>query len=145
MRTPLAFAWAILLALVATLAAAQVTTPPSEDDWAEIRRIIGEQREALIAGDAERAFGYAAPGIRTQFGDARAFMRMVERGYRALLVARYAEFLEGAVVEGEVIQPLRLVAPDGTVEVALYSLARQRDGRWRIAGCLIAPSTVRSA
>jgi hypothetical protein len=135
------FALAALLALFAAIAAAQA---PNADDWTEIRRIIGEQREALIARDAEQAFAYAAPGIRAQFGNARAFMQMVERGYGALLDARYVEFLEGAVVEGEVIQPLRLIAPDGKVEVALYSLARQRDGSWRIAGCLIAPSTVRS-
>ena len=40
---------------------------------------------------------------------------------------------------------LRLVAPDNTVLVALYTLERQPDGSWRITSCLLAPSTVRAA
>jgi len=116
----------------------------SRDDWRAIERVIGDQLDALRAGDAERAFAFAAAGIRAQVGDAPAFMAMVRGGYEALLVARYTEFLEGAVVDGLVIQPLRLIAPDNTVRVALYTM--QRDGAaWRIAGCAIAPSTVKAA
>ena len=116
----------------------------SPDDWRAIQRVIGDQLDALRAGDAERAFAFAAAGIRAQVGDAPSFMAMVRGGYDALLVARYTEFLEGAVIDGLVIQPLRLVAPDNTVRVALYTM--QRDGgAWRIAGCAIAPSTVKAA
>jgi len=56
-----------------------------------------------------------------------------------------AELLDGAIIEGSTIQPLRLVMPDGSVLVALYEMQKQADGGWRIAGCVIAPSTVRSA
>ena len=30
------------------------------------------------------------------------------------------------------------------VLVALYEMQKQKDGRWRIAGCVIAPSTVQA-
>ena len=70
---------------------------------------------------------------------------MVDVGYAALESARYAEFLEGAVIDGLVIQPLRLIDADNTVRVALYTLEKQADGEWRICGCRIAPSTVRAA
>jgi hypothetical protein len=70
---------------------------------------------------------------------------MVRTSYAPLLAARYTEFLQGAVIEGRVVQPLRLVAPDNTVLVALYTLERQPDGSWRITSCLLAPSTVRAA
>jgi hypothetical protein len=134
---------ALALRGIAPSRAADVA-PLSRDDWRAIQRAIGDQLDALRAGDAERAFGFAADGIRAQVGDAAAFMAMVRGGYEALLVARYTEFLEGAVIDGLVIQPLRLVAPDNTVRVALYTM--QRDGTtWRIAGCTIAPSTVRAA
>jgi len=83
--------------------------------------------------------------LRRQYGSAEAFMRMVRSGYQALVDARYVELLEGAVIEGSTVQPLRLVMPDGAVLVALYTMERQRDGSWRIAGCVIAPSTVKSA
>jgi hypothetical protein len=72
-------------------------------------------------------------------------MRMVRESYRALLDARYVEFLEGAVIAGDVVQPLRLVLPDGTVMVAIYGMQRETDGGWRIDACVIAPSTVRAA
>jgi len=115
-----------------------------EAEWTAIQRVIEAQRAALRDGRAEQAFSYAADGIREQFGDADTFMAMVREGYGALLTARYTEFLEGAVLEGRVIQPLRLVDPDNSVRVALYTM--QKDGaRWRIAGCVIAASTVKAA
>jgi hypothetical protein len=113
-------------------------------DWNEIKRVIAAQRAALVAGDADRAFAFASPGIRAQFGAAANFLAMVRSGYAALLAARHVEFLEGAVIEGNVIQPLRLIMPDDEVLVALYSMQQQPDRSWRILGCAIAPSTVRA-
>ena len=69
-------------------------------------------------------------------------MSMVRSGYAPLLTARYVEFLQGAVIDGTVIVPLRLIDADNTVRVALYIMERQKDGAWRIAGCRIAPSTM---
>lgn len=135
---------ALWIALTALLAHAQGPTN-SAADWDRIRGVVTAQREALVAGDGERAFAFATPALRRQYGSAAAFMRMVRSGYQALVDARYVELLEGAVIEGSTIQPLRLVMPDGAVLVALYTMQRQRDGSWRIAGCVIAPSTVRSA
>jgi hypothetical protein len=113
-------------------------------DWDAIRKVIREQLAALRRGDGKRAFAHATSALQRQFVDADTFMRMVRDGYGALLVARYTEFLEGAVIDGETIQPLRLVLPDNSVLVALYTM--QRDGtRWRIAGCVLAPSTVKAA
>ena len=119
--------------------------PPSTSDWTEIKRVIAAQRDALVSGDGERAFSFAAPSIRSHFGDVATFMRMVHQSYRALLDARYVEFLDGAVIAGDIVQPLRLVLPDGTVMVAIYGMQRQADGGWRITACVITPSTVRSA
>jgi hypothetical protein len=128
----------------AAFAAPPETSTLPAKDWTAIRKVIGDQLTALKAGDGARAMAYAAPGIREQFGTPDNFMRMVRDGYSALLTARRTQFLEGAVVEGAIVQPLRLVLPDETVLVALYQMQKQDDGQWRIAGCLIAPSTVQS-
>ncbi len=116
----------------------------SAAEWNAIKKVIGDQRAALVAGDAARAFAHATPGIRTQFGMPENFLSMVRTAYDALISARYTEFLEGAVIDGVVIQPLRLIAPDNTVQVALYTMEKQKDGRWKIAGCVLAPSTVQA-
>ena len=135
---------AFLLALCASVALAQGSDALPPTDWREIRSIVEKQREALVAGDAERAFAYASRAIREQFGDAQTFLRMVQRAYAPLLDARDAVLLEGAVIDGQVIQPLRLVLPDNTVLVALYTMEKLRTGGWRIAGCVLAPSTLRA-
>jgi len=137
-------ACSLLLALSASVplpTQAQVAAP----DWTQIKRVVAAQRDALKAGNAELAFSFAAPGIRAQFGSPENFLAMVRSGYAALLDARYVEFLDGAVIEGNVIQPLRLILPDNSVQVALYTMARQADGEWRITGCVVAPSTTRAA
>jgi len=141
----LAAAWAAAQDIEAAETARGVRSTVSAAEWKAIQRVISAQRTALIAGDAGKAFGYASPGIQSQFGDAATFMAMVHHGYEALLTARYVEFLEGAVIDGTIIQPLRLIDADNTVRVALYTMEKQKNGRWRISGCRIAPSTVQAA
>ena len=133
---------AAVLALFGEVGATQPQLKPAE--WTAIKKVISAQLAALRRGQGERAFGFASDGIRAQFGDADAFLNMVRTSYAALLEARYTEFLEGAVIDGVIVQPLRLVAPDNTVRVALYTMQRHRGG-WRINGCTIAPSTVKAA
>ncbi|MFO1322683.1 MAG: DUF4864 domain-containing protein [Burkholderiales bacterium] len=145
-RRTFAAAFVALLAFVPTAHAAapagEPTLPAAE--WTTIRKVIDDQLAALKAGDGPTAMTYAAPGIRAQFRTPENFLRMVRNGYAPLLGASYTVYLDGAVVNGAVIQPLRLVMPDNTVLVALYTMQRQPDGGWRIAGCVIAPSTVQA-
>ena len=141
--------WARLLVLallMAPVAAAAATDAPplQRAEWKAIEQAIGQQRTALKAGDGARALTFATPALRDQFGSADRFMRMVRDGYAPLLAARAAKFLEGAVIEGAVIQPLRLILSDNTVLVAIYQMEKQKDGRWKIAGCVLAPSTVQA-
>ncbi|HVR93511.1 MAG TPA: DUF4864 domain-containing protein [Casimicrobiaceae bacterium] len=128
-----------------TSAALAATPQMRASDWKSIKRVISAQRAAFIAGEGDKAFGYATPALRAQFGDADTFMAMVHLGYTALLTARYTEFLEGAVIDGLIIQPLRLIDADNSVRVALYTMEKQKNGAWRISGCRIGPSTVQAA
>jgi hypothetical protein len=133
------------LAWIASVPLAQgAQTQLTRAEWTAIKKAISQQLAALKRGDGERAFGYASPSIQAQFGDAQTFIEMVRSSYSPLLGARYTEFLEGAVIDGVIVQPLRLIAPDNTVLVALYTMERQKRG-WRISGCQLAPSTVQAA
>lgn len=146
MNLRIGWARCLLLAiLIAPVAAATPATPTlNRAEWQAIEQTIGQQREALKAGDGAKALTFATPALRGQFGTADRFMRMVRDGYAPLLAARDTRFLEGAVIEGAVIQPLRLILPDNAVLVAIYQMERQKDGRWKIAGCVLAPSTVQA-
>ena len=124
-------------------AAATEQLPPA--DWREIRRSSSTSARRSWPATRERAFAHASPGIRALFGDAAAFLAMVRASYAALLEARDAASRSTArSIDGDVIQPLRLVMPDGTVLVALYTMETPARRRWRIAGCVIAPSTLRA-
>ena len=133
------------VAVACWIGAAAAQSAPTPAEWQAIQEVIAAQRAAIIAGDADKAFGFASPGIQRQFGDAASFLAMVDAAYAALESARYVEFLEGAVIDGIIVQPLRLIDADNTVRVALYTMERHADGNWRISGCRIAPSTVRAA
>ena len=139
----------IAMALAASAPAAFAATPPGHAalrsaEWNSIQLVIDDQLKALKAGDGTKAMSYAAPALRRQFGTPERFMRMVREGFRPLLDARSSAFLDGAVVDGITIQPLQLVLPDSTVVVALYRMEKQKDGVWRVAGCVIAPSKAQS-
>jgi hypothetical protein len=124
-------------------AAPSIGDPPLPvKDWQAIRHVVERQLKALKSGDASHALDYASPGIRAQFGTPENFLRMVRMSYAPLLEARHTQFLQGGVIDGTPFQPLRLVLRDNTVLVALYQMERQADGKWRIAGCALAPSTV---
>lgn len=135
------FAIALLMAVGLC---AHAAPPPGSSlpaaEWKAIRQVIEAQLVALKAGDGRKAMTYAVPALRAQFGTPQDFLWMVRHAYHALLDARSSTFLEGALVDGATIQPLQLVLPDNTVVVALYEMRRQKDGRWQIAGCVIAPS-----
>lgn len=144
-----AFTWLSCSLLCLALVVPAFAAPPDEptlpaSEWNAIQKVVEDQLAALKKGDGVKAMTYAAPGIQMQFGTPENFLRMVQTGYAPLLDARYTVFLEGAIIEGVAIQPLRLVLPDNTVLVALYQMQRMPDGRWRIAGCRLAPSTVQA-
>jgi hypothetical protein len=116
--------------LVALIALGNALVAHAEDftdaDWDAIRGVISRQLEAFKQDDAEAAFSFAAPSIREQFGTADAFMRMVREGYAALYRASSTLFLPPIRSQTGPMQPVEVTD--------------QRDGTWRIAGCVLSAS-----
>ncbi len=136
---------AVLLLLVAGLFSAGTPaawaddTPSSlpQGDRDAIHGVIEGQIGAFRSGDDGTAFGFASPGIQMQFGDAAHFVEMVKRGYAPVYRPRDVTF--GALVEinGQPVQKVRVVGPDGATALALYFMEHEADGSWRIAGCML--------
>lgn len=126
---------ALLIALAAPVAAQSPATDVAAADRAAIRRIIGEQIEAFRRDDGEAAFGFASPGIQRIFGDAATFMSMVRGGYQPVYRPREIAFRDLLRFDGQLVQVVAVVGPDGRRVVALYPMEQQPDGSWRIAGC----------
>ena len=139
----------LLCAALSTLlmAAAVAAQPASaEADAQAIRSTVQAQLSAMAKDDPERAFSYAAPGIREQFGDAATFMAMVRKGYPMVIKPAATTFFVPVAGAAAASQQVRLQDAEGRLWLATYTLLRQPGGVWRIAGCsVVADSGGRSA
>lgn len=124
--------WLALAALVSFTAAADDLAPA---DARAVREVIEAQLDALRQDDARRAFSYAAAGIREAFGTPESFIEMVRRSYPVVYRPRSVQFEKPLLVEGEVVQPVRMTDAEGRAWIAVYPMQRQPDGGWRINGC----------
>ena len=126
--------WAILVSSTG-LAGAQAAF--SADDVRTIRNVIERQIDAFKRDDAAEAYSFAAPGIRKSFPTAEIFLDMVRQGYRPVYRPRSIAFDALTRIEGTLVQPVRVIGPDGEPVTALYIMERQSDGNWKIGGCVL--------
>jgi len=112
---------------------------PSEADRAAIQNVIAGQLRAFLDDDGPRAYGFAAPGIQLIFPNHAVFMAMVRQGYAPIYRSVETEFRDiTALAQGRWLQQVLIVGANGEVVLALYTMERQPDGTWKIAGCTIA-------
>ena len=135
---------AALFAVQAQLPAPSQPQTLSAADREKIQRVITLQNRAFHRNDEAVAFSYATPNARRFFGTPRAFMEMVRSSYSALYRNTSHEFLEAAVIDGVVVQPLKILTEDGEIIVALYTVEQQADKAWRVGSCELAPSTLKA-
>jgi type II secretory pathway pseudopilin PulG len=126
----------LLLALAPLFASAQGAVPAA--DAQAVRAVIEAQLDAFRRDDAARAFSLATPGIRETFGSAENFLAMVRNSYAAVYRPKSVAFEAPLVIDGELVQPVRLTDAEGRAWIALYPMQRQPDGSWRTNGCQLA-------
>jgi hypothetical protein len=137
MRTLLrALVLAPLLALAPLVASAQGAVPP--EDAQAVREVIQAQLDAFLHDDAPRAFSLATPGIRQTFGSPENFLLMVRHSYAVVYRPKNVIFEAPLLVDGQVLQPVRLTDGEGRGWIAVYPMQRQPDGSWRTNGCQLA-------
>src|SRR5436189_5429974 len=128
-----------LLLLVPQLAAAQAAPQPiASADAQAVRKVIEGQLQAFQRDDAERAFSYAAPGIREQFGTAERFMQSVRTSYAVVYRPHSVTFRPPVRLGADLAQPVRMTDEAGHPWLVVYPMQRQADGSWRINGCELA-------
>ena len=125
-----------LFTIVPLQAQSQGAVSPS--DARAVRQVIEAQLDAFRKDDGERAFGLATVAIRDVFGTAQKFMEMVRKSYPVVYRPNSVLFETPVLVEGEVVQPVRMTDGEGRGWVALYPMQRQPDGSWRTNGCRLA-------
>lgn len=132
------------LILFAALALATPSRAAGAGADSDIQSTITSQIEAFDQGDAVKAESFASPGIKTLFPDASSFFGMVQRSYAPLIHPRSTHFEPTVTAPEGTVQHVTIVAADGIVWTAVYSLERV-DGRWVISGCVLVKSPDSSA
>jgi Domain of unknown function (DUF4864) len=109
----------------------------SAEDEKKIRTVVRGQLDALAKDDAVKAFSYAAPNIRKAFGTAPRFLDMVQRGYPVVVRPASVAFLKAEGKSELAFQRVQMTDQAGLPWLVTYSLARQKNGVWRITGCSV--------
>ena len=126
----------LLCVLLLFVAAASPAAEVSKEDAAAIRKVISEQIDAFKRDDGPSAFSLATAGIRAQFGTPEVFMEMVRSQYAVVYRPKSVQFEPPEIVEGEVVQPVRMTDATGGAWLAIYPMQRE-GGSWRTNGCLL--------
>lgn len=109
----------------------------TDNDAIAIRSLIEHQLAAFQKDDAQGAFAFASAAIQAQFGTPENFMQMVKTSYPAVYRPRSVFFERITSIQGNITQPVLLLAPDGVPFRALYFMEKQPDNAWRINGCFL--------
>lgn len=133
MALMITFLRALLLALVPLFASAQDAVPPA--DAQAVRAVIEAQLDAFRHDDAAPAFALATPDIRATFGSAENFLAMVRASYAVVYRPKDVLFEVPRLIDGQLLQPVRLTDSESRSWIAIYPMQRQSDGSWRTNGC----------
>ena len=129
----------VIVAMFAALTSAGVVAAKplrlSSGDWRAVQVVIAKQMDAFRLDDGDGAFSLASPSVRQVFESADNFMEMVRTEYGAVYRPRNYRFLKPAILDGEPVQPVEVIALDGAISIAVFSMERQPNRSWRISGC----------
>lgn len=126
-----------LLSILTIVIAGLVSMPARADVTSDAQAIIRSQTDAFERGDATTAWSYASPAIQGIFGQADLFMGMVKQSYPPIVRHKSFEFGKTRIDGDSVEQDVRIVDDEGVPWEALYMLAKQPDGGWKITGCTL--------
>ncbi|MDK1489425.1 DUF4864 domain-containing protein [Sinorhizobium sp. 7-81] len=102
-----------------------------------VQSVIRAQIKAFLEDDADTAYSFASPAIRTKFPDKIVFFEMVKRSYQHLYRPGNFAFGRSKVLGDEVFQEVLISGSDGKDWTAIYDLVEQPDGSYKINGVMM--------
>jgi hypothetical protein len=115
--------------------------PVSSSDAQAIHDVVQSQLDAFSEDDASRAFSLATEHMRALIGTPDRFLQMIKDQYPPVYRNRLALFSQPERIDGHTVIIVRLTDSDNLVWLAVYELAREADGAWKIEGCNLVETT----
>ncbi|MGA1804294.1 DUF4864 domain-containing protein [Rhizobium sp. HT1-10] len=115
----------------------------AEDARSAAQQVIEKQIQAFLHDDADAAYSFAAPGITAKFPDKSTFFAMVKKSYQPVYRPGNYAFGRSKSENDDALlyQEVLITGNDGQDWSAIYQIARQPDGSYKINGVQIVPNT----
>jgi Domain of unknown function (DUF4864) len=132
--------WFLRSLAALSLLLASLTTQAQSLSATDAQRIIATvqaQLDAFAQDDAEKAFSFAAPNIRSLMVNADNFLAVVRNQYRVVYRPASVVFIKPQGQRDNAVLRVQMTDSDGDPWLATYSLERQSNATWRITGCVL--------
>ncbi|MEO1239467.1 MAG: DUF4864 domain-containing protein [Pseudomonadota bacterium] len=107
--------------------------PLAADTKDDVTGVIQSQIEAFQADDFDRAFTFAAPGIKRMFGTSDRFGMMVQQGYPMVWRPGRVDYLDLREGPTGPVQRVMITDQAGRTHLLDYYMSASEDG-WQISG-----------
>ncbi|MCK8781155.1 DUF4864 domain-containing protein [Rhizobium sp. NTR19] len=130
--------------VILTLLLLPVSAAKAEDPVADAQAVIAAQISALVGNDAETAYSYASPGIRSLYPNKDQFLQMVRKSYQPVYAASSYAFGRSTLIGGGevVLQEVMISAKEGKDWTAIYEVRLMDDGSYKVNGVRMIRNTV---
>lgn len=109
----------------------------SSIDAVAAKAVVQGQLSAFAKDDAELAFSFAAPNIKSVFKTPQNFVDMVIKSYPVVHRPVKVSFMKPVAVGSDLLLPVQMTDTSGKAWIANYTLQQQPDGKWLINGCVL--------
>ena len=115
----------------------------AEDPVVEAQTVISGQIAAMLDEDAEKAYSFASPGIRSIYPDKDRFFEMVRKSYEPVYQAGNYAFGRSKLIGGGevVLQEVMISAREGKDWTAIYEMRLTDDGSYKVNGVRMVRNT----
>jgi hypothetical protein len=110
-------------------------------DAKAITVVVQKQLDAFAKDDAKSAFALAGPVTQLQMGSADNFLQLIKKYYYPIYRHQVAYLLRPEILDGNIVQVVRLTDRDSHVWLAIYWMQRDDAGNWKIDGCQLLETT----
>jgi len=109
----------------------------SSIDAVAAKAVVQGQLSAFAKDDAELAFSFAAPNIKSVFKTSQNFVDMVIKSYPVVHRPVKVSFMKPVSVGTDLLLPVQMTDTSGKAWIANYTLQQQPNGKWLINGCVL--------
>ncbi|MCG6859272.1 MAG: DUF4864 domain-containing protein [Salaquimonas sp.] len=128
-----------LVVFLLSLAVGAFAADTAPADRLETQHVIDQQIGAFRAGDNEKAYSFAAPGIKQVFPTVERFIDMVTSGYMPVYDPESYVFGRSIDQGGQIHQEVIVTDRNGKTWQAVYTLQKQADDTWKITSVKLNP------